>query len=51
MDKALAELRQNAGSQFDPQVVDAFLAAHPSVVDQAAALFTDLADDKPNIVN
>jgi len=51
VNQALAELRQNAGSQFDPLVVEAFMAAHPSVVDQAAALFTGLAEDKPNVMN
>ncbi len=51
VDQALAELRQNAGSQFDPQVVDAFLAAHPSVVSEAAALFTGHAEDKPDVMN
>lgn len=51
VDQALRELRQNAGSQFDPQVVEAFMAAHPAVVSQAAALFTDHAEDKPHVMN
>jgi two-component system cell cycle response regulator len=33
---ALAELQRCAGSQFDPQVVDAFCAANPAGVEQAS---------------